>query len=226
MDAFFEGRQSDSPYIETIWRGHSGRNYSRTCPADSRWNLLLLKEKGRVKVTVEGPTTRAISKFNADSTEFLVIKFKLGVFLPAFLLTELVNTDLLLPEGARSKTFWLNGSTWQFPDFENAEVFVERLARQETLALDPVVKATLQNQSLEISPRTVRRRFLQTTGLTPKGLQQIERAQQAAALLQQGESILDTVEAAGYADQPHLTRALKRFFGQTPAQFGKLLLAQ
>ncbi len=31
-------------------------------------------------------------------------------------------------------------------------------------------------------------------------------------------SILDTVERAGYFDQPHLTRSLKRFIGQTPAQ--------
>ncbi len=37
-------------------------------------------------------------------------------------------------------------------------------------------------------------------------------------LLQQGVSIVDTVDQAGYADQPHLTRSLKRFIGQTPAQ--------
>jgi AraC-like DNA-binding protein len=36
--------------------------------------------------------------------------------------------------------------------------------------------------------------------------------------LRQGVSILDTVEQAGYADQPHLTRSLKRLIGQTPAQ--------
>jgi methylphosphotriester-DNA--protein-cysteine methyltransferase len=36
--------------------------------------------------------------------------------------------------------------------------------------------------------------------------------------LQQGVSILDTIQQAGYYDQPHLTRSLKRFIGQTPAQ--------
>jgi hypothetical protein len=36
--------------------------------------------------------------------------------------------------------------------------------------------------------------------------------------LQQGVSILDTVEQAGYFDQPHLTRSLKYLIGQTPAQ--------
>jgi AraC-like DNA-binding protein len=47
---------------------------------------------------------------------------------------------------------------------------------------------------------------------------QIERAKRAVALLAQGVPILDAVEHAGYSDQPHLTRSLKRFFGKTPAQ--------
>ncbi len=38
------------------------------------------------------------------------------------------------------------------------------------------------------------------------------------ARLQQGVPTLDTVEQIGYADQSHLTHALKRFMGQTPAQ--------
>jgi AraC-like DNA-binding protein len=41
-------------------------------------------------------------------------------------------------------------------------------------------------------------------------------------LLEQGVSILDTVEQAGYFDQPHLTRSLKRYVGYTPAQILRL----
>jgi methylphosphotriester-DNA--protein-cysteine methyltransferase len=58
--------------------------------------------------------------------------------------------------------------------------------------------------------------------LVLKGLEQIERAQQAAALLEQGVSLLDVVYQVGYADQPHMTRSLKRFIGQTPAQIAHL----
>lgn len=217
VTSIFEGRESDSPYIHMIWRGYTPPNYAPTCPADSRWNLLLIKQQGAVKVTVEGPTTKAISKFRLEESEFLVIKFQLGVFLPDLPVTHLVNTDAALPEGT-NQSFWLNGSTWQFPDFENVETFVDRLVHEDVLVVDPVVNSVLQNQSPSVSDRTVRRRFLSTTGLTPKALQQIGRAQQAAALLEQGGSILDTVYAAGYADQPHLTRSLKRFYGQTPAQ--------
>jgi methylphosphotriester-DNA--protein-cysteine methyltransferase len=46
----------------------------------------------------------------------------------------------------------------------------------------------------------------------------MQRAHQAAALLRQGVSILDTTDALGYFDQPHLTRSLKQFVGHTPAQ--------
>jgi methylphosphotriester-DNA--protein-cysteine methyltransferase len=49
---------------------------------------------------------------------------------------------------------------------------------------------------------------LRATGLPLRALQSIERARHAAALLQQGVSLLDTVEEAGYFDQSHLTRML------------------
>jgi hypothetical protein len=36
MGHLSEGRVSDSPYIEMIWRGRAGSEYAPTCPADSR----------------------------------------------------------------------------------------------------------------------------------------------------------------------------------------------
>lgn len=59
-------------------------------------------------------------------------------------------------------------------------------------------------------------------GLTQGSIRQIERAQQAAALLERGVPILDAVYETGYANQPHLTRSLKRFYGQTPAQIARV----
>src|SRR5206468_4004694 len=100
---------------------------------------------------------------------------------------------------------------------ENADTFVDRLVRDGLLAREPVVEAALHGRLNELSLRSVQRRFLRATGLTHGTVFQIKRAHQAAALLQQGVSILDTVDQAGYADQPHLTRSLKRFLGHTPA---------
>jgi transcriptional regulator GlxA family with amidase domain len=81
-----------------------------------------------------------------------------------------------------------------------------------------VVKSVLTGSPEDVSTRTVQRRFLQATGITHNAVYQIERARQATLLLKSGLSILDTVEQAGYYDQPHLTRSLKRYIGQTPTQ--------
>jgi AraC-like DNA-binding protein len=221
MSAIFEGRSSDSPYIHMIWRGRVKQDYMPLCAADTRWNLLLVKHQDRVRVTVEGPTTQAVTKTNLEGQEFLVIKFDLGIYLPVIPVKDLINGDALLPEAA-SKSFWLDGESWQFPDFENAENFVDKLVRHDVIRFDPVVSAVLQEQTTDWSFRTVRRRFLNATGLTHKSIQQIERAHQAAALLGQGTPILDAVYQLGYADQPHLTRSLKRFYGQTPAQIARV----
>jgi Transcriptional regulator containing an amidase domain and an AraC-type DNA-binding HTH domain len=80
------------------------------------------------------------------------------------------------------------------------------------------VESALRGEPLELSTRSVQRRFLQATGLTQGSIRQIERARHATMLLQGGVSILDTVEQAGYSDQAHLTRSLKYLIGKTPAQ--------
>lgn len=221
MSAIFEGRSSDSPYIEYVWRGRVERDYHPVCPADVRWNLLFTRYNGRVRVSAEGATTHFVPKVQFEGAEFLVIKFRLGVFLPYLPPDDLVNGDAVLP-GAADRRFWLNGFALEMPDFENVETFVERLVREDVLVTDPVVTATLQDQPPAVSSRTVRRRFLQATGLTPTTIHQIERANTAAALLGEGIPILDVVYQTGYADQPHLTRSLRRFTGQTPAQIERV----
>jgi transcriptional regulator GlxA family with amidase domain len=45
-------------------------------------------------------------------------------------------------------------------------------------------------------------------------------------LLQSGIPIPETAFRAGYFDQPHLTRSLKLFAGQTPAQIIESNLAE
>lgn len=80
--------------------------------------------------------------------------------------------------------------------------------------MDTVLRGRLQG----LAPRTVRYRFLRATGLSQSRIRQTERAQQAAILLQRGIPISDAVHEAGYFDQPHLSRSLKKWIGHTPAQ--------
>jgi Helix-turn-helix domain len=214
----FEERLSDSPFVERIWRAQSERTGGFLSVAASQWEMVVSKYRGETTMTVRGPETKAISmNVTLVGGEFFGIVFKYGAFMPHFPVGDLVDGDVDLPD-ASSKSFWLNGAAWQFPNYENADTFVNRLVRESLLDCDPIIEPVLRGEPQDLSPRSVQRRFLQATGLTQSSIRQIERARYATILLQQGISILDTVEQAGYADQAHLTRALKYLIGKTPAQ--------
>jgi hypothetical protein len=179
--------------------------------------MVFARENGQIHPILTGPLrTSGIVHFT-PGVEILWIKFKLGTFIPHLPFKDLIDTETVMPNAAGTK-FWLYGSAWQVPDFENADTFIARLAREGVLVRDPLVRAVLDHEPHDLAPRTVRHRFLRATGLTKTHIQQMERAQHAAALLRQGVPILDTVDRAGYFDQPHLTRSLKQWVGYTPAQ--------
>ena len=214
----FEDRTSDSPFVERIWRSQSEHPGTFHSIAMSHWEMVVTKYNGNTILTVRGPESKATTfHLSLMGAEWFGIRFKVGTLMPHLPASGLVDEDVNLPD-ASSKSFWLNGSAWQFPDYENADTFVDRLARQGLLVRDPVVENALHGQLKDLSVRTARRHFLRTTGLTHSTIRQIERARHAAVLLQQKVAILDTVHEAGYFDQPHLTRSLKYFIGQTPMQ--------
>lgn len=217
MSATNEAQKSQSSYVEMIWRGQVLQDYAPVCPADTNWNLLFIRHQGTVRVTAEGATTQFVPKTQFEGAEFLVIKFRLGVYMPYIPPTALVNKDALLPN-ASNTTFWLNGSSWQVPNYENVETFIEWLIREGMVVREPVIDAVLEHQEQPVSTRTIRRRFLHTTGLTLKQIQQIQRAHRAVDLLRQRVSPLDIVYQLGYADQAHMTRSLRRFYGYTPSE--------
>jgi AraC-like DNA-binding protein len=227
MTISFEERPSDSPLIEQIWRSSSTTSGPFISTANVYWMMVICREQGKRKVTIRGPETLATTAyaleydFNDDETSYLGVVFKPGIFmphLPPSLVTD--RNDVILPEGA-GKSFWLYGSTWEFPTFDNVDTFITRLMRTNMLVQDPVVAAALQGQATGLTQRALQKRFLRTTGISHNTFRQIERANEAARMLQQGASIVDTVYSLGYFDQSHLTHSLKRFMGQTPAQIAR-----
>jgi AraC-like DNA-binding protein len=218
MFLIFDDRPSDSPLVERVWRCHSERAGTFLSIAASHWEMVVTRHNGKTTLTVRGPETNAATLDCPAEGEWLGIRFKLGTFMPHLLARDLLDRrDVTLPE-ATGRSFWLNGSAWEYPDFENAEEFVNRLVHDGLIAVDLPVMATLQGRRQKMSIRTAQRHFLQATGMTHSTIRQIERARHAANLLKQGVSILDTVSEAGYFDQAHLTRSLKCLIGQTPAQ--------
>jgi AraC-like DNA-binding protein len=213
----FEVRGSDSPLVERIWRSHNERAGSFTSISTTRWSLVISKWRGRIAISVHGPETGANCKDFPDEAEleWFGVDFKLGTFMPHIPPGSILNGNITLPEAA-SHSFWLGSSVWQFPNYENADTFVNRLMREELLMCSPIVNAINQGKSPTKSLRATQYRVLRSTGLSQRTIRQIERARYATTLLKKGISILDTVFEAGYSDQPHLTRSLKHFIGHTP----------
>jgi len=214
----FEDRPSDSPFVEKIWRCHSERGGAFLSVAACHFEMAVTRLRGKIFITLRGPETKATTVDCPAEGEWLGIRFKLGTFMPRFLPASLRDqNDVTLP-GATSRSFWLNGSAWQYPDFDNAETFIKRLAKTGVISREPAVAAALAGESPALSVRSTQRHFLQATGITYAAFRQIERARYAANLLTENASILDAAHLAGYFDQAHLTRSLKYLIGLTPAK--------
>ncbi|MCE7982507.1 MAG: helix-turn-helix domain-containing protein [Caldilinea sp. CFX5] len=212
-----KSRPADSPLVETIWRSQSNEAGPFLSIATSRLEMVIARYEEQSYVSIRGPETHPTVAHCPPDGEWLGIQFTHGVFMPHLPTSDLVDGEAKLPS-ASGRAFWLHGSAWEFPTFDNVETFVARLVQEELLVCDPIVTAALQGHATDLTPRSVRRHLLRAAGLTHGTISQIERARLATALLRQGVSILDTVDVAGYADQPHLTRSLKQLVGQTPAQ--------
>lgn len=221
MALVFDEEKPFSPYVEAIWHSRTDKAGAFISSATTRWEMVVLTYEGKTDIAVRGPETKATPADYPADADFFGIVFRIGTFMPHMPVSTLIDRqDPLLPK-AGEKSFWMHGSAWQFPTFDNADVFVNRLVRQGLIARDPVVENVLAGQTPLLSLRSLQYRFLHTTGLSHNTIQQIERARRAVTLLQQGIPVLDTVFELGYFDQPHLTRAVKRFYGQTPAQLAR-----
>lgn len=218
MTLIYEERLSDSPYIELVTQGRTIGSSFTIRPSEIKWHMCFVRHKGGLLPLMTGPLTSSGEVQFIEGVELLWIKFKLGTFMPHLPMRNALNAEITLPD-ASSQSFWLKGSAWQFPTYENADTFVDRLVREDILTHDPLVPAALEDQVPNMASRTVRHRFLRATGLTQSHVLQYERAQRAVTLLEQGVSILDVVYQLGYYDQPHLTRSLRRFVGTTPGQY-------
>ncbi|MDS3859845.1 AraC family transcriptional regulator [Thermosynechococcaceae cyanobacterium BACA0444] len=218
MKFAFNTRSTNSPFVEMFWQTHTNSTGTFISVAASNWEMVITTIDSKTRIIARGPETKASeADFPAD-TEFFGITFKLGTFMPHLPVKTLLDRqDVIFPESS-SGSFWLHGSAWEIPTFDNADVFMNRLIHQGILVRDPVIETVIQGQIPDLSIRSLQYRFLQATGLSRKTIQQIERAHSAVSLLEQGTPIVDVVFKLGYFDQAHLNHSLKRFVGKTPAQ--------
>jgi hypothetical protein len=217
MFLHFEHRLSDSPYAERVWRSRSSSGGSFYSMAEPNVELVIARVDGSTQVVLRGPVTRASIVNCPAGGEWLGIRFRLGTQLTRLPTAALLDHQSVVLPGEVDGRFWLDGRWWELPTYDNAEAYVAALAANGIIGRDRLVEAVLDGDRADASLRSVQRRFLRSTGLTREAFRQIERARRAALLLQNGAGILDVVDEAGYFDQPHLTRAVRRLIGPTPS---------
>jgi hypothetical protein len=217
MGLEIESRPSDSPYIERVWRSRSHGVGRMTSIATAHWDLVFWEQRGQVNVAVQGPESTASPAPVPEDATFFGISFSLGTSMPHLAINRLVDGSAEIPDATRG-SFWLKGSAWHLPDYDNAEPFVRRMVREGVLVCDPIVAAVLGEAPPDVSGRTIQRRFVAATGLTRGAIRQIDRARRAAVLIQEGLPAHDVVHRLGYFDQPHLARSLSRYVGRTATQ--------
>lgn len=219
MSFLYEDRLSGSQLVESIWHTIAEEPGKYLAVADASWDFLIITQGGQTHIHVAGAATAVAPITYVPGDEYIGIRMRVGAYMPQWPASDLVDSMHLLQRAGRD-TFWLQDEALPLPGYSNVEGFVDRLVRKGLVAHDPVVAAYLEGEAPG-SLRSLQRRFLRATGMSPSYHQVIERARKAQDMLLNGQSILDTVFELGYTDQPHLTKSLKRLLGQTPGQLAR-----
>jgi len=217
MSFTYEDKLIDSLYIDKIWHTHTTGPGVYTAGLDGNWDIIISKTDQSVSVMVNGVGKSAAKVPYVAGIESIGIALKPGVFLQDLKGKAIVNSQHTLEKDG-AQYVQISGRLFKIPEFATAEAFVTELANEGILLINLVVSSFNEGRAEGVSDRSLRRHVLQTTGLSPYFFHQIQRAQQATVLLQQGMPIAQVAADAGYTDQAHMTKALKLIIGKTPAQ--------
>jgi hypothetical protein len=205
-------------HLARIWAAECDRPTDFSSIASVTPGIGFVRIGGATSVHLRGPATTAVTLSCPADAEYFGVDFRLGAYLPAFAPARLANlADAVLPTLDDGRIL-LDGRTWELPRPDNVDVFVERLARAGLLVFDPLIEELRQQDGGPLPARTAQSRFVRAVGLSRRTLRVIERARHAARLLRDGSTIAEVVSAAGYYDQPDLTRSLRKQIGHTPAE--------
>ncbi len=217
----FTDRLSDHSFIERVWHSRSERGGPFRSIAAGSCELLFSRIEGRTTVLLRGPESRGTHALCPPEGEWLAVRLRVGAHFPFAPAMELRDGGDRVLAHTDSNVFPFAGERWEIPRFDDVEAFFRRWAAAGLVRRDPVVSAALNGDPVKASARTVQRRFLAVTGLTRGMVRQIDRARRATLLLRTGYPISDAGLAAGYFDQAHLTREVRRFTGLTPGEIRK-----
>ncbi len=209
----------DVPLVQRVWSASCDAATGFASAAKAYSMICFARGDDGVTVHLKGPETRGSLMTCPQGWGFFGVELRPGAYLPLHPpagQTDFRDTVLpTLPSGR----FLLDNREWEMPSEQNVDVFVDRLVRAGLLIFDPFVDEIRHGERPRgMSERTAQLRFRRATGISHRKLAGIEQARYAARLLAAGSSIADVINAAGYYDHPHLTRAMRWATGQTPSE--------
>lgn len=217
MSQIHTSRESSSPYIDRVWHTRNLTDGTYIATPDGSWDLIVLvQEDGSRSVMLAGQATEPATVPYRANTQGIVLSFAAGAYLPAYPGSKMLNMAEMLPSNGPNH-FVLAGKTFAIPTFDTAEELVADMLSKDVLKMDDVVASILNGNEKALSDRAKQRHFLEVTGLTRKSLEQIRRAQEAVRQLQDGKKPLEVAVEAGFSDQAHLAKSLKKIMHSKPS---------
>ena len=213
----WEQRASTSPEIRTVWRAFVEDAADYTDQASEHWGLSFIRRAdSSLAAELAGPRIQALPIRSRVGESYWGVELAAHVVIP--------GVDKVLLRGAIAEVpvahgqVSIGGRSYLLPAWEDLEPFVSRLVSDGVLVADSAIRRALAGDDRGLSQRSWQRRFPSVTGLRRKEIQRLDRSRRAYRLLSEGMPPSEVAVAAGYADQAHLTRELRRIRGETPAR--------
>ncbi|MCP2256207.1 Helix-turn-helix domain-containing protein [Prauserella aidingensis] len=217
MTAVYEQRLSRVGAVRVAWRAVAETDGRHPVRASEHWGLSFIRRvDGALDAELDGPRRAAHVVSSSAGETYWGVEFRSHVFLPGVDKRALSGETVRLPCSGAAVAF--GDVTVAIPEFDALDAFVETLLSRGIVVADEEVRRALEGDAPGRSARTWQRHVRTTTGLTRSQVQQLRRARRAYRLLQGGMSCAEAAQCAGYADQAHLTRALRVFAGRTPGR--------
>lgn len=219
-----------APWVRCLWVARTGA--AQPVVPDACADLIVVRG-GRSSIA--GPQTQAVTSTLPAGTELVGVRFAPGLAAAALG----VPADALRDATPSLEQVWGRAAADELDERVDAadglaaalrvaeDALLRRLpvlgpadalvgAVVERLAL-PGARVAALGRDLGVSERQLHRRVSRAVGYGPKTLDRVLRFQRFLALAPSPGSLAELAFRAGYADQAHLSRDVRRLSGLTPA---------
>lgn len=217
MTQIHTSRPSLHPLIDRVWETKNVADGTYLATPDGAWDfIVMIQADGSRNMAIAGQATKSVQVPYQAGTGGVVVSFAPDAYLPYTPGEKLLDRMEFLPNTDEGH-FEYQGHVFAFPTFETAEEVVNEMIAKGLIASDELIRSLQEGVPKAASTRAFQRHFLKATGLTQKQFQQIKRAQQAVTLLKEGKKPIEAAMDAGYSDQPHLAKSLKKIMESKPS---------